>query len=96
MLEINLTLEDKPQQAKVYKGRSILTRRDGDDFVIMMQHKMFKLNKYLSEIYDFCDGKASVAEIIKKVAEKHDLGQEQQAEIKKFIKTLCQMGILKI
>ncbi len=96
MLEINLKLQDRPKKAIQYKNRTILTRKDGEYLVIMMQHKMFKLNRYLTEIYELCDGELTAKDIVTKIADKYSLDKCQKNKIKEFIQIMCQKEILKI
>jgi hypothetical protein len=83
---------------KIIKAEDVIWRRIGDDIVVIKDDGLAThiLNKTAAIIWEMCDGKRGIEEIVTSLCERFDVSPEEaSADTRETIEDLTKVGILK-
>jgi hypothetical protein len=83
---------------KMIKAEDIIWRRIGDDIVVIKDDGLSThiLNKTAAIIWEMCDGKRGIDEIVASLCERFDVSAEEaRADTRETIENLTKAGIIK-
>jgi hypothetical protein len=83
---------------RIKQAEDIIWRRIGDDIVIIKDDGLSThiLNKTAAFIWELCDGKRNIDEIVASLCERYDvLLEEARADTREIIEDLTKAGVIK-